>query len=171
MAAGENLDDAVKSFQKAEEAIQELLVEVASLVEAGSRLDAARVNLSEASEQLGSMASAHQELTKKLADVSKGLSDATDVVRRTDPSKIYAEIQKVRNDYQAQIERIGALGGDLKTRVESSGKKVSTKVAEVGDRMEEVMTTSSRRQTRWIMMTALIGVVILGLQVVELLNG
>lgn len=171
MTEARKLDAAVATFQQAEAALKELFDEIGSLVTVSTKFEEARQGLVAASAEIGSLAVTHGELSKQLTELSKKLADTTEVVRKIDPARLYSELEKIRQDFQAQIERIGTLGGDLRSRIDSSGKKVSTKVVELGAELEESMESTRRRVKRWSLLLALLGLSTIGLQVAELMRG
>ena len=171
MTEAKKLDAAVATFQQAEAALKELFDEIGSLVTVSAKFEEARQSLDAASGEIVSLAATHGELSKKLTELSKKLAETTEVVRKIDPARLYSELEKVRQDYQAQIERIGTLGGDLRSRIDSSGKKVSSKVVEIGTELEESMESTRRQVKRWSLLLVLIGLSTVGLQVAQLVNG
>ena len=164
-------DQAVTKFRRAEEAILELLDQAGSLVKVGQRFEEGLRSLVETGDEVTGLVAKHGELADALAGLSRNLAETTEVVRKIDPARLYSEIEKVRKDFQAQIERIGSLGGDLKTRIESSGKKVSTKVGESESRLLEVLEAARIRNRRFAIVGILIGLSVIGLEVAQLVIG
>lgn len=171
MADARELEAAVLSFQQAEGAIKALFDEISSLVTVSTKFEEARQGLVAASSEIASSALTHGELSKRLAELSKNLADATEVVRKIDPARLYSELEKIRQDFQAQIERLGTLGGDLKTRIESSGEKVSAKVVEFAAELEDSIDTTRRRVDRWSLLLVFLGVATISMQVALLISG
>lgn len=171
MTNDEELKGAVATFQQAESAIKDLLDEINALVSATSALDDARLGLAESSRAISSMAESHAKSINELADLSKKLAEATEVVRGIDPARLLAELEGLRKDFQSQIERMGALGGELKGKIDSSGQKVSTKVKELGAEFTGVIEGVEQRTKRLLLVLGVIGAATLLLQLVQIIRG
>jgi DNA repair ATPase RecN len=171
MTDEKKLGEAVDSFQRAEHAITELIDETAALVKATKKFEEARLDLAAARAELGSLATTHGELSKNLADLSKKLAETTEVVRKIDPSRLYSELGKIRQDYQAQIERMGKLSGDLSGKISTSASKTKTQITETEERLSVAAEVSTTRLRRLGILGLVVSVAILGLQIVQVVTG
>jgi chromosome segregation ATPase len=171
MSDVKKLGDAVESFQRAEEAITELIDEMSALAEATRKFEDARLDLAAARAELGSLATTHGELSKKLAGLSKTLAETTDVVRKVDPARLYSELGKIRQDYQAQIERMGKLSGDLSGKISTSAAKTKSQMTEMEERLATAAEASTAKLRRLGLVGIVLAVAILGLQITQLITG
>jgi predicted nucleic acid-binding Zn-ribbon protein len=171
MTNSKNLDEAVEKFQRAEEAIKEVADELAALAISTKKFEDARLDLKAARAELGSLATTHAELSTKLADLSKNLSETTEVVRKIDPARLYAELGSIRQDYQSQIERIGKLSGDLSSSVLTSAERTSALIGESREQLSALTTTSNSNLRRLLYIGLAVSVSTCALQIATLVAG
>lgn len=171
MTNSKNLNEAVEIFQRAEEAIKEVTDELVALAISTKKFDAARLDLGAARAELGSLATTHAELSKKLAELSKDLSETTEVVRKIDPARLYMELSNIRQDYQAQIERIGKLSGDLSAKVSMSTERTSSLIAETGEQLSSLTATSTSNLRRLLYIGIALSISMIALQIANLVAG
>lgn len=171
MTNDEELKGAVATFQQAEAAIKELLDEINALMSTTTAFEEARMSLLESSRAISTLAESHVNTVNELADLSKKLVEATEVIRGIDPARLYAELEGLRKDFQSQIERMGALGGELKGKIDASGQKVSTKVKELGTEVKGVIEGVEQRNKKLLVVLGVIGGVSLLLQLLHLIRG
>lgn len=171
MTDAKDLEAAVKSFRRAEDAIKQLFDETGALITASKKFEEARLDLVAARTDLGELATTHQELSKRLADLTKNLADTTEIIRQVDPARLYSELGNIRQDYQAQIERMGKLSGDLSGKISTSASKTTTQIAESEERVLATVDSVRSQSERLGIAGVVLALAVIGLQVAQLVTG
>ncbi len=119
-----DLGEAVRAFQTAEEALNRLSVQAEQLAGAGEQLTLARESLASVRELCAEALQQQANLTEELTAMSRGLVDATEIVRRNDPAKVFQAIDRLSSDFDRQKDRVSEMAGELKARVDESTRSI-----------------------------------------------